>query len=163
MQAGRHELLYPEDLVGYSFIIQGEWGLEKPASSFLGVVAPQYLLKCVFKSAEGGFSNSCPWSESECRPHPISHPTTWGNSHTSTSQASPPCSSGFLSNFLSYSDPPTSPRFPSMILYWDFYNYVPTPSLSKSSLFSVYILLPWCFDGKSLFPCLLTLSSIVGS
>jgi len=32
--------LCPEDPVGYSFIIQGEWGLEKPASSFLGVVAP---------------------------------------------------------------------------------------------------------------------------
>ena len=29
----------PQDLVGYSFILQGEWGLEKPASSFLGVVA----------------------------------------------------------------------------------------------------------------------------
>jgi len=27
--------LCPEDLVGYSFIIQGEWGLEKPASSFM--------------------------------------------------------------------------------------------------------------------------------
>ena len=32
----------------------------------------------------------------------------------------------FLSNLLTYSDLPTSPRFPSlsMILYWDFWNYL---------------------------------------
>ena len=32
----------------------------------------------------------------------------------------------FLSNLLTYSDLPKSPRFPSlsMILYWDFYNYL---------------------------------------
>ena len=46
----------------------------------------------------------------------------------------------FLSNLLIYHDLPTSLKFPSlsMILYWNFYNYllqlpVPTPSLSKWS------------------------------
>ena len=34
------QTLCPKDLVGYSFIIQGELGLEKPSSFFLGVVAP---------------------------------------------------------------------------------------------------------------------------
>ena len=32
--------LCPKDPVGHSVIIQGAWGLEKTASSFLGVVAP---------------------------------------------------------------------------------------------------------------------------
>ena len=53
--------LCPEDPVSYSFIIQGEKGLEKPASSLLGVVSPPwYLVRCVFKSAEGLTSKSCP-------------------------------------------------------------------------------------------------------
>ena len=53
--------LHSRDPVGYSFIIQGEVGLEKPASSFLGVIAPPYyLVRCVFKSAEGPSINSCP-------------------------------------------------------------------------------------------------------
>ena len=30
----------PQDPVGHSFNIQGEWGLERPPSSFLGIVAP---------------------------------------------------------------------------------------------------------------------------
>ena len=38
--SGQARKLYPENPVGYSFIIQEEWGLEKPASFFLGVVAP---------------------------------------------------------------------------------------------------------------------------
>ena len=70
--------------------------LERPTSSFLGVVAPPwYPVRCVLKS-EGQSSNSCPWSESECRPHPIPRPMTWDNSCTSTSQASLPCSDGFF-------------------------------------------------------------------
>ena len=69
----------------------------------------QYPVRCVFKSAEGWSSNSYPWSESECRSHPILHPMTWGNSHTSTSQASLPCSNGFL-EFTVVSQPP--PGFP---------------------------------------------------
>ena len=40
MQVSRHWEALPQDLVGYSFIIEGEWGLEKPSSSFLEVVAP---------------------------------------------------------------------------------------------------------------------------
>ena len=36
------------------FIMQGDWWLEKTASSFMGVLAPPgYPVKCVFKSAEG--------------------------------------------------------------------------------------------------------------
>ena len=106
----------------HSFIIQGECRLEKYASSFLEVAAPpQYLVRCVFKSAEGQSSNSCPWAESECRPHPIPQP----QSRASTSQESLPLSDGFLEQLLTYSDLPTSSRFPSlaMILHWDFYNY----------------------------------------
>ena len=78
--------------------------------------------RCVFKSAEKQSPNSCRWSKSECRPHPIPHPT----SHASTSLASLPHSDGFLEQLLAYSHLPTSPRFPflSMILYWDFYNYL---------------------------------------
>ena len=76
-ESGQVMKLCPKDLVGYSFIIQGEWGSEKSAPSFLGVVAPpRYPVRCVFKSAESRSSNSCPQSKSECRPHPISHPTT---------------------------------------------------------------------------------------
>ena len=56
--------LCPEDLVGYGFISHGEWGSEKTTSSLLEVVAPPwYLVKCVFKSAEGQSSISCSWSE----------------------------------------------------------------------------------------------------
>ena len=49
-EANRQERkLFPEDLVAHSFIIQGAWGLERPASSFLGVAAPLwYPVKCVF-------------------------------------------------------------------------------------------------------------------
>ena len=72
---GQERKLCPKDLVGSSFIIQGELGSEKTGSSFLGVGAsPCYLVRCVLKSAEGRSSNSCPWSESEHRPHPIPHP-----------------------------------------------------------------------------------------
>ena len=118
--------LCPKDRRGCSFIIQGEWGLEKPTSFFQGVPAPLwYPVGCVFISAKGWSSNSCPWSESECRPHPIPDPMIRGNSCTSTSQASLPCSAGFsgATYYLTVFSP-KSPRFPSlsMILYWDFYN-----------------------------------------
>ena len=39
MQEGRQESS-SDDAVSHSFIIQGAWGLERPKSSFLGVVAP---------------------------------------------------------------------------------------------------------------------------
>ena len=97
--------------------------LEKMTSSFLAVVAPPwYQVRCIFKSVEEQrSSNSCPWSESECRPHPIPHPMTSGNSQTSTSQASLTHSDGFF-ELLTHSDLPKSPKFPSlsMVPYWDF-------------------------------------------
>ena len=37
---GQARKLCPEDPVGHSFILQGERGLERPASSFLGAAAP---------------------------------------------------------------------------------------------------------------------------
>lgn len=58
------------------------------------------------QSAEGWSSNSCPWAESECRPHPIPHPVTWGSSHTSTSQARLPYSDGFLEFTVVSQHPP---------------------------------------------------------
>ena len=76
MQAAGKEAL-PEAPVGSGFILQGAWGLERPASSFPGVVAPPwYLVRCVLKTAEGPSSNSCPRSESERRPRPIPHAMT---------------------------------------------------------------------------------------
>ena len=45
--SGQARRLCPEDLVGYSFITQGEWGLEKTASSFLGMVAPAWYSVCI--------------------------------------------------------------------------------------------------------------------
>jgi len=49
-EIGQARTLCLENPVGYSFILQGEWALEKPASSFLGVAAPpRYLVRCVFK------------------------------------------------------------------------------------------------------------------
>ena len=126
MQTGEAQLS-PKDPVGYSFIMQGEWGSEKTTSSFLGVVAPpKYPVRCVFKSAEGQSSNSCPWSEPECRTHPILHPTTWGKSPACTSQANLPCSDGFLKKLLTHNDSSKYPRFLSlsMVPYWDFCNYM---------------------------------------
>ena len=122
MQAGRHGSSAQRIQWATGFVIQGEWWLEKPTSSFLGVPAPPwYRARCVFKSADGWSWNPCPWSEYECRPNPIPHPMTWGNSHTSTSQASLPCSNGSLEQ-LTYCDLPKSPKFPflSMVPYWDF-------------------------------------------
>ena len=121
--------LWPEDPVGYSSIIQGEWGVKKDHFFFSGSSGspPWCPVRCVFKSAKGWSSDSCPWSESECRPHPIPDPMIRGNSCTSTSQASLPCSAGFsgATYYLTVISP-KSPRFPSlsMILYWDFYNYL---------------------------------------
>ena len=104
------------------------------SSSFLGVVAPPwYPVRPVFKSAEGWSSNSCPWSEPECRPHPIPHPATWGNSRTSSSQASLGL---FWRLFWAVINVQWSPSVPSISLF----NYgpllrllqlpVPTPFLS---------------------------------
>ena len=123
--SGQAQKLCPEDPVGYSFILQGEWGMEKPASSSLGVAPPRYPVRCVFKSV-GQSSNSCPWSESECRPHLIPHPTTRGNSRTCTSQANLPKADGFLSNLFTYNDLLMSPKFLSLsvVLYWDFCSYL---------------------------------------
>ena len=112
--------------MGYSFIIQGEQGLEKPASSFLGVLAPPwYPVRCVFKSAEGWSSNSCPWSEYECSPHPIQ------NSQGSTNEGRLPCAEGFFEQSLTYIDLPMSPKFPSLNdpLLGLLQLPVPTPSL----------------------------------
>ena len=121
MQAGRQGGSAPR-ISGQQFYHPRGVGLKKPASSFLGETPPGYPVRCVFKSAEGQSSNSCPWSKSKCRPCPIPHPM----SRASTSQASLPHSDGFLEQLLTYSDLPTSPRFPSlsMILYWNFYNYL---------------------------------------
>ena len=119
--------LCPEDPVDYSFIVQGEWGSEKPASSFLGVVAPPwYPVRCVFRLAEGQSSNTCPWSESECRPHPI--PNQRPEAILALPLAKQACLvlMAFLSNLSLYSDLPMSANFPSlfMVLYWDLYNYL---------------------------------------
>ena len=95
------------------------------SSSFFWIVAPPWyqvrdtkvrlgLSWFLFKSAEGWSLNSCPWSEPECRSHPIPHPMTWGISHASSSQASLPCSEGPLEQLLIYSDLPKSPRFSSL-------------------------------------------------
>ena len=70
---------------------------------------PWYLVRCVFKSAEGWSSSSCHGSESEFRPHPIPHPMTGGNSHTSISQARLPCSDGFFEQFINLQLPPKVP------------------------------------------------------
>ena len=52
--SGQARKLCSEDPVGYGFVLQGEWGLEKPVSSFLGIAAPPWnLVSSVFKSAEG--------------------------------------------------------------------------------------------------------------
>ena len=63
-----------------------------------------------------------PWSESECRPHPIPHLM----SPASTSRASLLCAHGFLEQLLAYSGLLASPGLPSlsMILYWDVCNHL---------------------------------------
>ena len=110
-------------------------GIGKPVCSFLGVAAPPWCpLRCVFKSAEGQSSNSCPRSESEYRPHPIPHPTTWGNSHTSTSRAGLLCSKGFSEQFIYLQWLPMFPKFPVVCdpLLGLLELPVPTPSLSET-------------------------------
>ena len=107
-------------------------------------------MRTVFISSEGWSLNSGPWSEPECRPHPIPHPMIRGISHASTSQAKRPhCFDGFLEPLLTYNDLPKSPRFPflSTAPYWDLYKYLcnyPTPSLS----------IPFRGQSVSLFPAL---------
>ena len=103
---------------------KGSGGGKRPASSSLGVGAPpQYLVKCVFKSAEGWSSNPSPWSESECRLPPIPHPEALLKAPLTKQTCL--VLMAFLSNLLTYSDLPKSPKFPSlnMVLFWDFDNY----------------------------------------
>lgn len=53
--SGQAQKLCPQEPVGDGFILQGERGLEKPASSFLGVAAPPwYPVRGVFTSAKAG-------------------------------------------------------------------------------------------------------------
>ena len=91
MQAGRQRSSALR--IGWAavLILQGEWGSEKPASSFLGRV------RCVFKSAEGWSSDSRPGSESGCSPPPIPLPRPRGSSRGSTQEASLSCADGFFS------------------------------------------------------------------
>ena len=99
--SGQTRKLCPQEPVGDGFILQGERGLEKPASSFLGVAAPPwYPVRGVFTSAEGWSSDSCPWSDPECRPHPIPRARTGGKSQGSTNEKSLPCADGFLEPFI---------------------------------------------------------------
>ena len=114
--------------MGYSFIIQGEWGSEKTSSSSLGVVAPPwYLVRYVYSNQlKGGTQTPALGLNLNAGLIP---------SHAQQSEAvlAPPLVKqtclvlmAFLSNLLTYSDLPKSPRFPSlsMILYWDLYNYL---------------------------------------
>ena len=126
--------LCPEDPVGYSFIILSGWGSEKTASTFLGVVAPPwYLVRGVFKSAEGGSSNSCPGSESECRLHPT--PTQRPEAILVPPLVKQGCLilMAFLSNLLTYRDLPKSPR-EILSIYDPFLGLLqsPMPTLSLS-------------------------------
>ena len=103
--SGQARRLPPQipDPMGYCFIIQDECESEKTTSSFLGVVAPPwYLVKCVFKSAVGQSSNSCPLSESAL------------------------VLMAFLRSLLTYCDFPKSPKFSSLstVPCWDFYKYL---------------------------------------
>ena len=126
MQAGRNGSSAP-GIWWASFIIQGEWGLEKPTSFFLGAVAPpQYPVRCVFKSTEGWSSNSCSWSEYECRPNPISTQQPEAILKAPLMKQACLVLMVFFSNLSAYSDLPMSSKFPSlnMVLYWNFYNYL---------------------------------------
>ena len=112
--------------VSYGFIIQGvgkaHLFLSGGNSSFLVYIQSKV---CIQISRRGGSSNSCPWSESECRLHPIPQPTTWGNSQAFTSPATCRVLMDFGGNLLTYSDLPMSPRLPSLLQ-----PPVPAPSLS---------------------------------
>ena len=102
-------------------------GVGKACLVFSGSIAlPWCPVRCVFKSAESESSNSCPWSDSECRPPSIPPPKDLRQFSSSTSQASLSCADGFLALLLTYSDLPMSPKFPSlsMVLYQDSYNYL---------------------------------------
>ena len=116
-----------QDPVGYDFIIRGEWGWEKPASSSLGVLAPPwYKVRYVFKSTEGRSSNSRPLSDMNAGVIPS--PTQRPEAILSAPLRKRACLvlMVFLSNLLIYSDLPMSPKFPSlnMVLYRDIYNYL---------------------------------------
>ena len=123
MQAGRQGVSDPRIQWATVLSSKGSRGQKDSLFLFLGVVAPPWcLVRCVFKSAEGRSSDSCPGSESECRPHPS--PTQCLASPLL--QASLPRSAGFLEQLLTYGDLPASLGFPSpsMIFYWDVYNYL---------------------------------------
>ena len=121
--SGQARRLRPEGPVGYSFIIQGEWGLEKPASSFLGIVAPPwYLVRCVFKSAEVGPQTPALGLNLNAGLFPPL--TQQPEAILALPLVKQVCLvlMAFLNNLLIYSDLPISPKFPSLslILYWDF-------------------------------------------
>ena len=105
--------LCPKDVVGYSFIIQGEWGWERPTSSFLGVVAPpSYPVRCVFKSAEERSSNSCPGLN--LKAGLIPSPTQGPEAILALPLVEQACLVliAFLSHLFTYGDLPVSPNFP---------------------------------------------------
>ena len=121
--------LCPEDPVGYSCILQGEWGSEKPASSFLGVAAPPlYPVRCVFKPAEGWSTNSFVLGRN-LNAGLIPSPTQQPEAILTLPQFKQACLvlMAFLRNLFTInlyhcSDLPISAKFPSLsvVLYWDF-------------------------------------------
>ena len=119
--------LCPEDLMDYSFIIQGKWGLEKPASSFLGVVvSPWYPVRCVFNHQKGG--SQTPALSLNLNAGRIPSPTQRHEAILTPPLVKQACLvlMAFLSNLLTYSDLPNPAGFPSlcMILYWDCYKHL---------------------------------------
>ena len=126
MQAGRQggSAFPTPNSVGYSFIIQGEWGKRQPLPLSSSSSPSLVSAKMCIQISRRVILKLLP--ESECRPHPIPHPMTCGISHTSTSPASLPCSDGPPEQLLTYSDLPKSLRFPSLsvVPYWDFCNYL---------------------------------------
>ena len=76
--------------------------------------------------SKGQSSNSCPCSESECRPHHI--PPQGPKAILTPPLVKQTCLvlKAFLSNLLTYSDLPNSSKFLSLsvVPYWDFYNYL---------------------------------------
>ena len=126
MQAGRH--CSSALRIQWATILSSKesWGWESPPLHFWEQQLLLSIRWCVFKSTEGQFSNSYPRSEYECRPHPILHPTMETFLMPPLVKQACLVLMAFGGNLLTYSDLPTSPRFPSlsMILYWDFYNYL---------------------------------------
>ena len=111
--------------MGYSFYHLRGVGVGKDCL-FLSGSTSSFLVRCVFKSAEGWSSNSHPSSEYECRPNLIPDPTTKAILKAPLMKQACLVLMVYLSNLLTYSDLPVSPKFPSlnMVLYGDFYNYL---------------------------------------